>query len=149
LIKADYGVDMRRAALVALVLVAVLSAMPSADAVPRGRTFVTKDCRHADIRPRQIMFACADGGFFMTQGEWMSWHRFRAVGAAVFHLNDCSPSCAGGTFHTVRGRIVLHRRERCPDARRHHHVFTRATIRFTEPLLGRHRERAKLFCPNH
>jgi len=142
-------VHVRRAAVIVAVVVAVTSAMPTGNAGPRGRTFVTNDCRRAEIRPRQVMFACADGGFYMTQGEWTSWHRFRAVGSALFHLNDCTPSCAGGTFHTREGTIVLHRRERCPDVRRHHHVFTRASITFHEPLLGHLHERAHLFCPNH
>jgi hypothetical protein len=136
-----------RRALLVVVVVAVTAAMPTAGATPRGRTFVSHDCRHATIAPRQIMFACGDGGFYMTQGDWTSWHRFRAVGSALFHLNDCSPSCAGGTFHAMRGRIVLHRRERCPGARRHH-VFTRATITFEDQLLGHARERAELYCTN-
>ena len=135
--------------LAAVVVAAVTAAMPTAEAAPGGRTFVSHDCRHATIAPRQIMFACGDGGFYLTQGDWTTWHRYRAVGTALFHLNDCTPSCAGGTFHTMRGSIVLDRRERCPDARRHHHVFTRAVITFAEPLLGRDRERAKLFCPNN
>src|SRR5262245_19684140 len=126
-----------------------MAAMPTSDAAAGGRSFVSHDCRHAAITPRQIMFACGDGGCYMTQGHWTIWHRYRAVGSAVFHLNDCTPSCAEGMFHTMGGTIVLHRRERCPDARRHHHVFTRAVIAFGEPLMGHHRERAQLFCPNH
>jgi len=139
----------KRVLLLAAVVVAVTGAMPAGNAAPGGRTFVSQDCLHATIAPRQIMFACGDGGFYMTQGRWTSWHRFRAVGSGLFHLNDCTPSCAGGTFHTMRGTIVLHRRERCPDARRHHHVFTRAAIAFVAPLLGHPHEHASLFCPNH
>jgi hypothetical protein len=139
----------RKSILPAVIIVAVLSMMPVGHAVPHGRTFVTNDCLRAEPRPRQIVFACADGGFFLTQGEWTSWHRYRAVGSGVFHLNDCTPSCAGGTFHTMRGTIVLDRRDRCADVRRHHHVFTRARIVFDEPLLGHPRERARLFCPDH
>jgi len=139
----------RRAVLIVGIIVAVWSPMPVLAGTPHGRTFVTRDCLHAEARPQQIVFTCADGGFYMTQGAWTSWHTFRAVGSAVFHLNDCTPSCAGGTFHTMRGTVVLRRRERCPDVRRHHHVFTRALITFDEQFLGQLHRRAQLPCPNH
>src|SRR5262245_443268 len=126
---------------------AISAMVPTGDAVALGRTYVAHDCRHGTIRPRYILFTCADGGFYMTQGEWTSWHRWRAAGTALFHMNDCDPSCAEGTFHTMRGRVVLHRRERCPGLHRHHHVFTRATITFDGRLLGHHRARAFPYCP--
>ena len=138
---------MRRAALLAAVVIAASLAMQLVPATAHGRTHVSSNCTHFAIRPSYILFTCADGGFYMTQGEWNSWHRYRAVGSALFHRNDCTPSCAGGTFHTMRGRIVLHHRERCPDARRHRHVFTRATITLDGRLLGHLRYRAHLQCP--
>jgi hypothetical protein len=135
----------RRAALLAAIVVAAPSAMPLGQAIAQTRTYVTNDCLRVKIMPSYIMFTCADGGFYMTQGDWSTWHRYRAVGSAVFHRNDCNPSCAGGTFHGSRGQIVLHRRTRCPDLRRR--VFTRATITLDGRLLGRHRYRAQLPCP--
>jgi hypothetical protein len=135
----------RRAALLAAIVVAAPSAMPLGQATAQTRTYVTNDCLRVKIMPSYIMFTCADGGFYMTQGDWSTWHRYRAVGSAVFHRNDCNPSCAGGTFHASRGQIVLHRRTRCPDLRRR--VFTRATITLDGRLLGRHRYRAQLPCP--
>ena len=137
--------NVRRAALLAAILVAVSSGMPLGHATAQTRTYVINDCLRLRIMPRYIMFTCADGGFYMTQGDWTTWHRYRAVGSAVFHSNDCNPSCAGGTFHTMRGRIVLHRRTRCPDLRRR--VFTRAMITIDGRLFGRHRYRAQLPCP--
>ena len=136
---------MRRAALLAAIVVAASSAMPLSHATAQTRTYVTNDCLRVKIMPSYIMFTCADGGFSMTQGEWTTWHRNRAVGSAVFHMNDCTPSCAGGTFHTMRVQVVLHRRTRCPDLRRR--VFTRATITLDGRLFGRHRYRAQLPCP--
>ena len=125
----------------------VSSSMPPGIATAQGRTYVSSNCTRFAIGPAQIVFTCADGGFYMTRGEWTTWHRHRAVGSALFHRNDCTPSCAGGTFHTMRGRIVLYRREPCPDVRRDRHVFTRATILLDGPLLGRLRYRAQLQCP--
>lgn len=136
---------MRRAAVVLAVLFAVSSLMPLVHAGARGRTLVTNNCLHLRYKPRYILFACADGGFYVRQTEWSSWHRFRATGHGVFHQNDCEPSCAGGTFHTVPGRIVLKDRMRCPE--QHHYAFDRAVITFDGTLLGRHRVRAGMFCP--
>lgn len=136
---------MRRVVVVLAVLLAVSSLSPPTHADARGRTFVTNNCRHLKYEPRYIMFACGDGGFYVRRTEWSSWHRFRATGRGVFHQNDCRPSCAGGTFHTAPGRIVLKDRTRCPE--QHHYAFGRAVITFYGTLLGRHRVRTKLFCP--
>jgi hypothetical protein len=97
------------------------------------------------MRPRSIIFTCADGGFYAKRLEWRRWYRYRAVGHGVFHANDCTPSCAGGTFHKARGRIVLRGRMRCPDI--HRFVFARATITYHGKLLGRHRVRRPMMCP--
>jgi hypothetical protein len=136
---------MRRAVVVLAVLFAVSSLMPLADARARGRTLVTNNCLHLRYKPRYILFACGDGGFYVRQAAWSSWHRFRAIGRGVFHQNDCDPSCAGGTFHTAPGRIVLKDRIRCPE--RHRYAFGRAIITFDGTLLGRHRVRTRIFCP--
>lgn len=138
---------MKRAVMLAATVIAVSTVMRLELATAQGRTYVSSNCTRFAIRPTYILFTCADGGFFMTQAEWTRWHRYRAVGSALFHRNNCNPSCAGGTFHTMRGRIILHHRERCPDARRHRHVFTRATITLDGRLLGRLRYRAHLQCP--
>ena len=139
--------DMKRAVILAATVFVAAALMPPGIASAQGRTYVSGNCTRFAIRPGQIVFTCADGGFYMTQGEWTSWHRDRAVGSALFHRNDCTPSCAGGTFHTMRGRIILYRSEPCPDARRDRRVFTRATILLDGPLLGRLRYRAQLQCP--
>jgi hypothetical protein len=144
----DVGLgEMKRAVMLAATILVVSLFMPPGIASAQGRTYVSSNCTRFAIRPSQIVFTCADGGFYMTQGEWTTWHRYRAAGSALFHSNDCTPSCAGGTFHTMRGRIVLQGREPCPDAHRSRHVFTRATILLDGPLLGRLRYRAHLQCP--
>jgi hypothetical protein len=136
---------MRRAAVVLVVLLAISSLGPATHAVARGRTLVANNCLHLRYKPSFILFACGDGGFYIRQAEWTSWHPFRATGRGVFHQNDCDPSCAGGTFHRAPGRIELKDRMRCPD--QHHYAFARAVITFDGTLLGRHRVRAELFCP--
>lgn len=58
---------MRRAAVVLAVLFAVSSLMPLVHAGARGRTLVTNNCLHLRYKPRYILFACADGGFYVRQ----------------------------------------------------------------------------------
>ena len=91
------------------------------------------------------MFACADGGYFVTSLEWTGWHRFRATGRGLFHQNDCRPSCAEGTFHSRRGRITMSRRQWCAGV--HRYVFRRARVVYVRPLLGRVRTNFRLSCP--
>jgi hypothetical protein len=137
---------MRRVALVALLLAVLWAAPPPGVAAVRGRTHVVNNCRGAKVRPRYILFACGDGAFYMRQGTWRKWRRWRAVGHGIFHQNDCRPSCAEGTFHTEPGKIVLKHRIKCPGV--HRYVFTRARIWYRGRLVGRHRTSADLICPN-
>jgi hypothetical protein len=114
-------------------------------AVARPRTYVTSDCAHARIRPDGIMFACADGGYFVRRLEWSTWRVRTAVARGLFHQNDCQPSCAGGTFHNRRGELRLIGRRWCPDIDRF--VFRRAVVDYDRPLLGARTTRFPLFCP--
>lgn len=114
-------------------------------AVARRPTHVTHNCTKAKIKPRRILFACADGGYYVTRLAWKAWYRRRAVARGVFHLNDCDPSCAEGTFHKRRGRLVLRRRLWCPEIDKF--VFKRARVRYKRTLNGRKRESFRLFCP--
>jgi hypothetical protein len=136
---------MRRILVPVATVVAIAAAMPVGVATAAGRTFVDNNCHSVAFRPSYILFACGDGGFYATELAWSSWHPFRAAGRGIFHQNDCDPSCAGGTFHRVPGRIVLKHRGRCPGV--HHYVFTRAVVAFDETLLGRDRVRTQIGCP--
>jgi hypothetical protein len=109
------------------------------------RTSVPTDCHHLAVRPRSIVFACADGGFSVRRLTWSSWHRFRASGRGVFHQNDCRPNCAEGAFHTAAGSIELRRRMVC--GQRPRFVFRRVVIVFDHPLLHRDRVSFRLRCP--
>jgi hypothetical protein len=66
------------------------------------------------VRPTSILYTGDGsgilGGFDGTGAShpghlrWLSWTRSRAVGFGAVWLDDCSPSCASGTFtaHTVK-----------------------------------------------
>ena len=96
--------DVRRAALLAAIVVAAPSAMPLGQATAQTRTYVTNDCLRVEIMPSYIMFTCADGGFYMTQGDWSTWHRYRAVGSAVFTGTTATPRALGARSMRCVGR---------------------------------------------
>jgi|1185.fasta_scaffold116192_2 hypothetical protein len=133
--------------IIGVVLVAaslLVLGVPDASAGSRGTT-VTFDCLHVRVRPRAIVFACADGGFFVRGLRWGSWHRSRARARGSFHENDCTPDCARGDFHVRTGTLRLHGRLWCNAI--DSYVFRRAIARFDAPLLGRDEQRFRLFCP--
>jgi hypothetical protein len=126
-------------------VVAAASATPLVVASAMLPTSVTYNCTDVKVRPRSIVFTCADGNFYVKRATWRGWHRYRAVGRGVVHRNDCNPSCAGGAFHTAHARLVLHDPIRCTGVRES--VFGRVRITYDGQLLGRHRDRWRLGCP--
>jgi hypothetical protein len=109
------------------------------------KTYVSHNCTGMKIKPRRILFACGGDNFYAKKLRWRSWHKHRAVGRGKFHKNDCDPSCAEGSFHARKGRLVLRGRMYCEEKDKH--SYARARIRYRKPLLGKKRERFKLFCP--
>ena len=126
----------------AIVPALILTPLPASAA---SRTFVTYDCSHVKVEPRQILFACGDGAFYSDHLHWRKWHPRRAVGEGEFHQNDCRPDCAEGTFHERDGKIVLHGRKWCSNV--HEYVFAHARIHYDRPLLGDRRVHFGLACP--
>jgi hypothetical protein len=110
-----------------LVTMTLIGPAPPA-AAGRRSTYVTDTCTRVRMRPEAIVFACGDGNFYVDQLQWRSWHTWRAAGRGVFHINDCKPDCADGTFHVRRGRIRLASRIRCDGIDKF--VFDRARIAY-------------------
>jgi hypothetical protein len=123
-------------------VLAVASSSPAATAVrPAASLPVLVDCAgHAKIQPSQVVLACADGNDALTRQSWSHWgEQALATGSEV--INDCTPTCVGGTFHKFPVITVLWR----PEPRAHHagqRMFTRATIIYTGKIpAGFHRTR--------
>lgn len=131
-----------KVALAALVVLALLAPTNAGGVTP---SYVTHNCTGTKIEPRSIMFACGDGGFYVRHLRWTGWYGKSARARGVYHMNDCDPSCAGGTFHTRRGTLILRYREWCPKIAKH--VFRRAVITFDRPWQGEKHESFHLFCP--
>lgn len=77
--------------------------------------FFAKSGQKPMVRPRFILIACGDGGLVLNNLRWSSWSNAgaRATGEAV--VNDCTPSCVAGHFHTYRATVRLARPRACRD----------------------------------
>jgi hypothetical protein len=127
------------------VLLTAPAVFPLTAAAGGRNTYTSPDCQHLRTRPRHIIFACADSGYYVDHLHWDSWHPWKARGEGVFHENDCRPDCADGTFHARPGRLVLRKRTWCSGL--HKYVFKRAHARYTSPLLGNRKASFRLPLP--
>ncbi len=138
---------MRRSLVVILAVAALgVGILPASGAPERHTTYAMTDCLHVRVEPSSILFACGDGNYFVDHLTWDRWRTWKASGSGLFHLNDCRPSCAEGTFHTVRGHLWLRNREWCP--REKSYVFQHVRVLYDGTLLGRHKGAfGHLGCP--
>ena len=92
------------------------------------------------VQPRQIVLACADGNDVLMKLNWSHWGA-QGLATGSEAINDCTPTCVGGTFHKFPVITVLWRVRPRP----HHpaqQMFTRATIIYTGTVpAGFHRTR--------
>ncbi|MDX6198762.1 MAG: hypothetical protein QOJ79_1913 [Actinomycetota bacterium] len=95
---------------VALVLSAVLL-LTAAGASTRTR--VVSDCVHPHYKPHRFIVACGDGSYYLIHLRWRHWGRHYAYATGTARANDCTPSCAQGTFHSYAVRFKLTRRGHC------------------------------------
>ena len=83
-------------------------AAPARPAVSAARTVVF-DCagQPAMVRPRTFILACADGNAYYAKLSWTSWTPGLASAKGNFVLNDCTPTCVAGHFHSYPAVVVF------------------------------------------
>jgi hypothetical protein len=90
------------------------------------------------VQPAKITITCADANFYVTGLRWSSWKATSASGAGTATVNDCTPNCAAGKFHTYPVTITLGQPTSCNGRT----VFTRLRWHFTrtkppgQPRIG-------------
>jgi len=132
-------------------------ATPARPAVSAARTVVF-DCpgQQALVRPKTFVLACADGNAYYDRLSWTSWTPGLASAKGTFVLNDCTPTCVAGHFHSYPVIVVFwgsqavknHPGERCytmatqiltgPRPRYYdyvHHKWVTAPVTQNSPLL--------------
>jgi len=70
---------------------------------------VVFDCpgQHALVRPKSFILTCADGNAYFDRLAWTSWTPGLASARGTLVLNDCTPYCAAGHFHSYPAIVVL------------------------------------------
>jgi len=69
--------------------------------------FILLGCdNNAEVAPSSIS-NCGDGSVGLTGLQWTSWTSHLASGYGTYFLNDCTPNCASGHFHTYPALVAL------------------------------------------
>jgi hypothetical protein len=114
-----------------LVVVAAAAALlaPALAGASIQATRALPDCLgHPQIKPKEVVFACADGNFYADHLTWIGWGGPRAVGLGTAHLNDCEPDCAAGHFHRYSTILILGGTQRCPNGESAYRTVTWAFV---------------------
>jgi len=104
------------------------AAVPAAPVVPNCITRVAA--------PRSLTLACGDGNFYLSGLRWSGWGAAEATARGTAHVNDCTPYCAAGRFHTYPIIAQVSRRSTCSGERQ----YTRLVVRWVQrrpPEIGR------------
>jgi hypothetical protein len=59
-----------------------------------------------EIRPQQI-YLSADGSRYVDRLTWAAWGQPQATATGTLRVNDCTPSCAQGTFSPYPATVTL------------------------------------------
>ena len=72
-----------------------------------GPKFILLGCDNdAEVAPPGIS-NCGDGAVGLTGLHWTSWTSHLASGYGTYFLDDCTPTCVGGHFHTYHALVAL------------------------------------------
>jgi hypothetical protein len=81
-------------------------------------------------RPAEYALPCAGTGATLAGLQWASWGPSAAFAAGSEIINDCVPSCVGGTGHAFPALVALWRAEPRPGHPGKNY-FTRMTVIYT------------------
>lgn len=128
-----------RAALVALLCASTTAMAPVAAAQARSSRPTPRvpradaPAKYLRWRPHSIVYSEDGASLFAGTGRihahmrWTMWNQRQARGRGADWHDDCTPSCAGGTYHSYPATVHLYRPRRLGG----HRVFTRMTIAYT------------------
>ena len=72
-----------------------------------GRTYIV-DCQgELEYKPKEIVFACGDGGVYIDKITWSKRNMNRAIGRGTSNYNTCEPNCGAGNVLTYKVRLRL------------------------------------------
>jgi hypothetical protein len=115
-------------AVLALLALALLPALGAGKSGPKTYLGGCASSGKAKFKPHKFVLACGDGSAIFKKAKWKSWGKHKAKGKGVLRLNNCTPSCAQGTFHNHKARIRLSKVLTCTTGRKHQ--FGRVVVRW-------------------
>lgn len=109
-------------------LIAWLSLAPY-HASATGARIALPDCLgRPGVEPTDVVLSCADGGFLIKDIRWTGWGESFAAGMGTGSLNDCTPNCANGHYHSYPMLLAVTGKQRCPDGGRAYAKVTYAFV---------------------
>src|ERR1700689_4208404 len=68
------------------------------------------DCtNHGLVTPSNFDLACADANSQLKNLHWTDWGKSTAYATGTASWNDCTPNCAGGTWHSTHIAVYAYR----------------------------------------
>ena len=96
----------------------VIAAPMDVDAKELPATIALPNCiGNPQTRPSVVVFTCADAGTEAINLHWKHWGEQFATGIGQIVVNDCTPYCAAGHFHSSPTIVVVVGRQRCQNGR--------------------------------
>ncbi len=62
------------------------------------KTYVVTCQGQLEYKPKEIVFACGDGGVYFGNIRWSSWTQNGAKGTGTLYFNTCEPTCGAGNI---------------------------------------------------
>jgi hypothetical protein len=136
---------MRRLVSFSVVLVALAACALPAFA-SGGANRLAGDCIHSQVRPSDIVLACADDNAEVGSVKWTSFGGAVATGTGIYGFNDCTPNCVSGKFHYYPAKLAVAKAQPCKDGYDDYHSL-KLTFTGKPPKGFRRIFKTKLFCP--
>jgi len=105
---------------------------------------VVGNCTKSQVRPASIIIACADANLQLTHLKWSSFGGATAAATGSYYVNDCTPDCAAGKFHSYPIRVTLSGAKACKD---HFDDYRAASVVFTATRPKGAQTKLGLGCP--
>lgn len=102
-----------------------LTVASPASAAPRTSV---NNCGTLEVKPADLVLACADANSMLTDLRWTGWSNGRARGVGTYEVNDCEPTCVAGTTREYRVKVRLDQ----PKVQSGTRVFTRVVVAYVK-----------------
>lgn len=136
--------SMRRPVGLAL-LFASLLAVPALAAAGKDR--LVGDCTQSQVKPKQIILACADANEEVLHIKWSSFGAAKATASGTYSVNGCTPNCAAGTFKNYKVKLTASDAKHCDDGNVDDYMSLLLTFVGTPPPSTRSPLKYALYCP--